>query len=163
MGKKLFAIVLFTSVSNFILAQSTAIKGKITDVYSNQALSGVSVNVPGFPVGTTTDSLGNYSLSGLKPGVYNLQFGFVGYRSKSVFDIAVNQAKPTILDIALETDVSQLDEVNIKTQRFIKPIESPLSLRTIGVTEIKRNPGGNRDISKVIQSLPGVSGACKFS
>jgi hypothetical protein len=33
--------------------------------------------------------------------------------------------------------------------------ESPLSMRNIGVAEIKRNPGGNRDISKVLQSLPG--------
>ena len=32
-------------------------------------------------------------------------------------------------------------------------MESPLSMRSINATEIYRNPGGNRDISKVIQSL----------
>ena len=35
-------------------------------------------------------------------------------------------------------------------------------MRNIGVTEIKRNPGGNRDISKAIQSLPGVATQVSF-
>ena len=33
--------------------------------------------------------------------------------------------------------------------------EAPVSLRRIGTNEIKRNPGGGRDISKAIRSLPG--------
>ena len=69
---------------------------------------------------------------------------YVGYKRKSVFDIAVSYAKPAILDVALETEVSALNEVVIEAPKFIKPLESPLSLRTIGATEIKRNPGGNR-------------------
>ena len=43
-----------------------------------------------------------------------------------------------------------------------KTAESPVSLRTIGVNEIKRNPGANRDISLVIQSLPGVASTASF-
>jgi hypothetical protein len=34
--------------------------------------------------------------------------------------------------------------------------ESPVSLRRIGVAEIERTPGGNRDISRVLQAFPGV-------
>ena len=41
-------------------------------------------------------------------------------------------------------------------------MESPLSMRSINATEIYRNPGGNRDISKVIQSLPGVGTTISF-
>jgi len=37
-------------------------------------------------------------------------------------------------------------------------IESPLSVQKLTTEEIKRNPGGNFDISKVVQSLPGVGG-----
>jgi hypothetical protein len=35
-------------------------------------------------------------------------------------------------------------------------------MRSIGEAEIKRNPGGNRDISKVLQSLPGVASVPSF-
>ena len=40
--------------------------------------------------------------------------------------------------------------------------ESPVSVRSIGVNEIKRNPGGDRDISKVIRTLPGVAAIPSF-
>jgi hypothetical protein len=50
----------------------------------------------------------------------------------------------------------------IQTNRIEKSQESPLSKQTIGATEIYRNPGGNRDISKVIQILPGVATTVSF-
>ncbi|RZL48129.1 MAG: TonB-dependent receptor [Pedobacter sp.] len=159
--KTLLTIFLFF-ITLLSFAQNAIVKGKVTDVFTNQPIVGVTITLQGKPNTAITDSLGNYSLMGLAPGVYNLQFNFVGYKSKSVFDIAVNNAKAIILDVALENDVSNLNEVVIQRPKFVKPIESPLSLRTIGATEIKRNPGGNRDISKVIQSLPGVSAPVSF-
>jgi outer membrane receptor for ferrienterochelin and colicin len=45
----------------------------------------------------------------------------------------------------------------IRASPFAKKIESPISARIIGIDEIEKNPGGNRDISKVIQSFPGVA------
>ena len=40
----------------------------------------------------------------------------------------------------------------------IASVETPLSVQNLSVEEIKSNPGGNFDISKVIQTLPGVGG-----
>lgn len=162
MKLKQLLVTFFLLLNGSVFAQNAIIKGKITDAFSNQALYGVSVTVQGKTNSAISDSLGNYSLIGLAPGVYNLQFNFIGYKPKTVFDIAVSNAKASVLDIALETAISQLNEVVVQVPKFIKPIESPLSLRTIGSTEIKRNPGGNRDISKVIQSLPGVSAPVSF-
>lgn len=157
----LFFIMLALSM-NTVFAQNGIIKGKITDAFTNTGLPGVSVYIQGNPNSVSSDSLGNYTLKGLMPGVYNLVFSYVGYKRKSVFDLMVSNAKPAIFDVALESDVNALNEVQIQAPKFIKPLESPLSLRTIGATEIKRNPGGNRDISKVIQSLPGVSAPVSF-
>jgi hypothetical protein len=161
---KIKSILILLSVffSFSTLAQNATIKGKITDAFNNQPIAGATISIQGKTNNAATDSLGNYSLTNLMPGVYNLQINFIGYKTKSVFDIAVSNAKATVLDIVLETEVSNLNEVVIQRPKFIKPIESPLSLRTIGATEIKRNPGGNRDISKVIQSLPGVSAPVSF-
>ncbi|MEY3678466.1 MAG: hypothetical protein RI924_607, partial [Bacteroidota bacterium] len=78
------------------------------------------------------------------------------------YDIQVSNAKPTLFDVSLQAEASSLGEVKISAPLFIKPAESPVSLRTIGSTEIKRNPGGNRDLSKVIQSLPGVATQVSF-
>ncbi|WP_231459197.1 MULTISPECIES: TonB-dependent receptor [unclassified Pedobacter] len=162
MYKKHFLLIFFLLLSTFAFAQNGVIKGKVSDVYTNEGLGAVTVILQGTNVGTQTDTLGNYSISGLKPGVYNIQFRAVGYQNKTFFDVQVANAKPSIINLALESAQNEIGEVTIRSQRFIKPIESPLSLRTIGVTEIKRNPGGNRDISKVIQSLPGVSVPVSF-
>ena len=161
-------IVLFLNLLPFyIIAQNVplatgVIRGKITDVLTNENLQSVSVIIQGQNIGTKSDSLGNYSFNQLSPGVYNVHFSYVGYKKKSVFDVQVSNSRPAILEIELEIESEILGEVKINAPVFIKPVESPLSLRTIGSTEIKRNPGGNRDISKVIQSLPGVSAPVSF-
>ena len=165
---KKYSLILLIILSPILLiAQNAALKtgvirGKITDALSNESLQGVSVFIEGINVGTKTDSTGNYIFNQLNPGVYNIRFSYVGYKKKTVFDIQISNSRPAIIDIALETESASLGEIQIKAPVFIKPVESPVSLRTIGSTEIKRNPGGNRDISKVIQSLPGVSAPVSF-
>jgi len=42
---------------------------------------------------------------------------------------------------------------------FGKSPETPLSIQSLSLEEIRNNPGGTFDISKVIQALPGVGGA----
>jgi hypothetical protein len=66
------------------------------------------------------------------------------------------------IDILLEETELEIKEVVIKASPFRKKIESPISARIIGIDEIERNPGGNRDISKVIQSFPGVASTPAF-
>lgn len=56
----------------------------------------------------------------------------------------------------MEEQKEQIEEVVVKASPFRKTEESPVSLRTIGIGEIEKSPGANRDISKVIQSFPGV-------
>ena len=156
----LFLVVISKAQINQL--QLGAIQGKITDALSNAELQGVSVRIQGKTQGTVSDSSGNFILSKLKPGVYNIQFTFVGYKPFAEYDIVVINSKPSVVNASLEIDASLLDEIKINTPVFFKPVESPVSLRSIGSTEIKRNPGGNRDISKVIQSLPGVSAPVSF-
>jgi len=142
--------------------QEAFIRGTVTNGVTNQPVSGTSIQVLGGAAGVVSDSLGTYSLK-LRPGNYTLIFSKVGFRTVSLADIQIGTVKPTIMDVAMEQIVASLNEVKIVgSRRLNKTMESPLSLRSIGVSEIKRNPGGNRDISKVIQSLPGVSSPVSF-
>ena len=40
---------------------------------------------------------------------------------------------------------------------FRRSIESPVSMRIIGLQEIEKSPGANRDVSRIVRSYPGVS------
>ncbi|AYL99580.1 TonB-dependent receptor [Mucilaginibacter celer] len=161
-SKTAFACVFILLMCLSANAQTAKIKGTVTSGLSNTPIPGVTVKVINQTIGTTTDSLGNYVIE-LKPGNFGLQFSKIGFKSKTSLDIQVNNVKPAIIDIALDEDVASLNEVKITaSSRLNKTLESPVSLRSIGVAEIKRNPGGNRDISKVIQSLPGVAAPVSF-
>lgn len=50
-----------------------------------------------------------------------------------------------------------MNEVVVTASPFQKVPESPVSLRVIGLQEIEKAPGANRDISKVVQNYPGVA------
>lgn len=159
MIKTLF-IILFTTSIGF--SQSGTIKGTVKDKNNNDPIIGATIVLKGIEKGTITDFDGNYSIEGVKPGVYNIEVSYIGYETASEFEIEIQGIRPTLLDFKLQESINQLTEVEIKASAFRKVSESPVSLRTIGVSEIRRNPGGNRDISRVIQSLPGVTSTASF-
>ncbi|MEM7163599.1 MAG: TonB-dependent receptor, partial [Bacteroidota bacterium] len=97
-----------------------------------------------------------------EPGLYNILASYIGYESQTIFEVQVFNSKASVYDIKLKRSSASLDEVVIQAEVFRTREESPVSVRSIGVSEIERNPGGNRDISKVVQSLPGVASSPNF-
>lgn len=161
MKKLSISILVFLHVFCAI-SQNGIIKGKVYNAINNQPLPFVTVSIQATTTATTTDINGIYEIKNLIPGYYNLDVTFVGYRKKTVFEILVNNSQPTILDISLEEKIDSLKEIVVTSTPFNKTEESPVSLHTIGSAEIARNPGGNSDISKVVQSLPGVASTVSF-
>ncbi len=155
-------IILLCALITFGNSQTGIIKGLATDGLTNEPIIFANIILVGTSVGTTTDEVGNYEFLGLEPGVYDVQISYIGYETLTITEQQVQNNRPTTVNFLMELDTETLDEVTIKADAFKKPVESPVSLRTIGVTEIKRRPGGNRDISRVIQSLPGVTSTASF-
>ncbi|MGD1840145.1 MAG: TonB-dependent receptor domain-containing protein [Thermonemataceae bacterium] len=163
MKRAAFFIGLFLLSISLLAQDKGVIKGKITDVTNNTSLPFVTVGIQELGMGATTDNAGNYQLSGLSPGVYNLTATFLGYKTKTIYEIEVTNARPAIVNIGLEEETRNLETVEISAdESFYKPEESPVSLRTIGQNEIKRFPGANRDISRVLRALPGVATVPSF-
>ena len=158
-----FSILSFLLIfSSAMIAQSGIVKGILTDALTNEPVGFANVLVMGTDNGAVTDIDGKYEITGLTPGLYDVRASFVGYAELTQFEIQVTNSKPAIVDFKMDASGNELDEVVVKASPFRKTEESPVSLRTIGVAEIQRNPGGGRDISKVIQSLPGVTSASSF-
>lgn len=156
-NNKRFALLLAGFLMGFsLLAQNGVIRGKVASKLTNDPIAFANVLEKKTGKGVTTDEEGKYEIAGLAPGLYDLVVSFVGYDEVAIYEIQVSNAKPAIVDVQMEETAEQLSEVVIQASAFRKTEESPVSLRTIGVAEIQRNPGANRDISKVLQSLPGV-------
>lgn len=143
-------------------ARTGNIQGIVTDALSNEALIGVTIQLVGTEYGTITEVDGKYEITELPPGLYNVQARYVGYTPQTIVEIEVNSAKPAVVVFKLDQASDSTKEVLITTAVFNRSAESPVSLRQIGVSEIQRNPGGNRDISRAVQSLPGVASGVAF-
>ena len=100
-----------------------------------------------------TDEKGYYRIENIIPGVYNIQCSFLGFQKKTFFEITITSTKTNILDIPLVEETEALNEVLVSTEKVSKSKKALISSYVINATEISRNPGGNRDISKVIQIL----------
>lgn len=161
-GIRVFIIINLCVLSVALWGQNGIIKGRVYDVLTNEPVPFANVVVQGSSDGASTDIDGKYTITGLKPGLYNLEVSYLGYTSEVVFEIQVTNAQPATVDVALKPTEQQLETVEVTASPFTRSEESPLSVQTIGVNEIQRNPGGNRDISKAIQSLPGVSSTVAF-
>ncbi|MDX1906735.1 MAG: TonB-dependent receptor [Bacteroidia bacterium] len=143
-------------------AQNGIITGRVFNEITNTPLEYAAVRLQNTTLGTYTDSAGRFSLTRIPAGLYNLEIRSGGYKTELIYEIQVTNSKPYVLDIPMKEDNVTADSVVIVASPFKQVEEAPLSLRTIGTNEIQRNPGGNRDISKVIQSLPGVTSLVSF-
>lgn len=139
-----------------VLAAEYQIKGVVIDKSTRQPLEFVNVLVVGLGIGVSTDANGNFLITQVPPGIYRLQASFLGYKTELTPEYRVNHVTPYV-QIELEEENASLNEVVVTASPFQKVPESPVSLRVIGLQEIEKAPGANRDISKVVQNYPGVA------
>jgi len=153
-------VMLFVTTA---VAQSDGIiRGRVNDVQTNEAIPFANVVLQGSSIGTTTDFEGNFELVGVAPGLRNIQISFVGYEPKTVFEIEVTPARPAVVNVSLKPSAIEIEEAEVVGTRRPNVAEAPLSVRSLGTNEIKRNPGGGRDISRAIRTLPGVAAIPSF-
>ena len=154
-----FLLVTFFVLSNIVHAQSTGeIFGTVKDRNTQELLFSVTLQIEGTQIGAVTDVDGRFKIENIPPGSYNIRIGLLGYVSQTLYNIVVTTGNSNELNILLEPSSQELKEVNITATTFGKQLESPLSIQSLSAEEIRNNAGGNYDISKVIQALPGVGG-----
>lgn len=160
--KAIILLFSFISISNFALSQNVKVYGTITNALNNDPIPFANIVVEGTMIGSTSDIDGNYEILNLQAGAYNFKCSYIGFNTDIQSEIKVSSNKNLRLDFFLSENSEVLSEVKIKGNTFNKTKASPVSLRTINASEISKSPGGNRDISKVISNLPGVSSSSSF-
>ena len=142
--------------------QNIKVYGTVTNTLNNEPIPFANVVIDGTTIGVTTDIDGNFELSDLTPGEYNFRCTYIGFNSNFQSEVQLTPNKNLRLDFSMVENAQIIEEVQVTANTFNKTEESPTSLRTINASEIYRNPGGDRDISKVVANLPGVSSTPSF-
>ncbi|QIL75059.1 TonB-dependent receptor [Hymenobacter sp. HDW8] len=158
---RFFSLLLLLLATFPTLAQSTGVlTGTVRDRKTQESLPGVTVILEGTNLGAASDAEGRYRLTDIPVGSYNVRASIIGYDMLLRANVVITSGNASIINLELSSNTQQLAEVEVVGSRAIRvaTAETPLSVQRINTEEIKSNPGGNFDISKVIQTLPGVGG-----
>ncbi len=155
-------IVMFNSFKS--LAQVNGVlSGLILDKSLQKPIEGVSILIIPGKLESIADSNGKFRITRIKPGAYSVVFSALGYNSLNKYNVAINSGNEINLAIEMEPSINKLSDVTVSSTNRNKSakaatLETPLSVQRLTIEEIKSNPGGNFDISKVVEALPGVGG-----
>lgn len=156
--KRLLSVLLLCHITiSFLWAQPVhQVKGTVIDKSSRQPLEFINVMIVGLNKGGVTDAEGKFSIEQVPPGIYRLQASAIGYKTVTTPEYILS-TRDLHIQIEMEENQTELEGVTITASPFRRDIESPVSLRIIGLQEIEKSPGANRDISRIVQSYPGVA------
>jgi ferric aerobactin receptor len=156
--KRLLSLLLFCNITiSFLLAQPVhQVKGTVIDKSSRQPLEFINVMIVGLNKGGVTNAEGKFSIGQVPPGIYRLQASAIGYKTVTTPEYILS-TRDLHIQIEMEENQTELEGVTVTASPFRRDIESPVSLRIIGLQEIEKSPGANRDISRIVQSYPGVT------
>ena len=153
----------FSVMLAFSQGNTGVIRGTVKDKNTQELLPGATVVLEGTTTGASADMNGVFKISNIPVGSYNVKATLLGYTPSTKFNVNVTSGNDQILNFELSTDASNLKEVEITFDKGRSAVATdmvtPLSVQTLTTEEIRSNPGGNFDISRVIQVLPGVAGS----
>lgn len=162
---KKYLIVLFFSLS--LLAQgqilTQTLRGTVVDKQSQSPLPGAVIQVLNSDplLAATSNEKGEFKLSGIPIGRWQIKVHFFGYTDRYQ-NIILNTGKEGVITIELEENVIQGEEVIIsaeqdKTQTNNKM--STVSARVFSAEEAARYAGSRNDPARMAANYAGVSGA----
>ncbi|MDH5598757.1 MAG: carboxypeptidase-like regulatory domain-containing protein, partial [Cyclobacteriaceae bacterium] len=141
-------VLAFVITSAF--AQSRTVTGTVTDPATGESLPGVNVVVKGTTNGTITDIDGKYSLEVPSEGG-TLIFSFVGMETKEVVI-----GTQSVIDVALGTDVTELQEV-VVTALGISREKASLGYAVAKVSDDLLENRPEADLGRILRGkAPGV-------
>jgi hypothetical protein len=158
------ALCLCMLVVNSAYAQSGAVNGFVRDAGDGEPLAYCNVYLDSTEYGAATNDKGYFYIGHVPPGKYELVASYVGYKTqRRAISISPNQTVNTNLE--LPAGAIEVKEVKVTADRarFEREVEvSAVRLETKQLEFVPR-VGGEVDLFRTIQLLPGVISTSDFS
>lgn len=156
-------LISFFTANTFAVEVNVNIKGCITDQKSKEPLIGATVQIVGSSIGAVTDIDGNFQLSGVEDGIYDIEIKYVGYKTAVKRQVKIENNKITTLDFEMVTDEHLLSDVIVvaKANResesvtLLEQKRSVVAVQAVGAKELSRK--GVSDAQGAVTKISGIS------
>ncbi len=133
-----------------------SISGRVVDQKTNHAIPFANVALVGAQRGGLTDSEGQFLITGVPPGTYEVAVRFLGYRPASRTGVAVTAGKSVVLNFELsEIVVQEVKTVEVTAERRLVEVKQGTTVRTTTASEIRNLPV--QTIGDVLQRQAGIT------
>lgn len=163
---KISILLLFTFAASTVFSQSftQSLRGRIVDETTQAPLTGVVIEVAkdSFKKGAITDQNGDFRLTKLPIGRYNLQASFIGYETKRVYQLELTSSKEVIINLSMKEEITSSSTVLIIARKDKSKTNNQMisvSGRTFSIEESQRYAGSRGDVARMAQNFAGVQGA----
>lgn len=149
--------------SGFSQTITQTIRGTVIDKQSQAPLPGAVVQVLNTdpPKGASTDENGEFKISDVPIGRWQLKFRMVSYKDRFT-TVVLNSGKESVSTVEMEESVIQGEEVVITTEQDKTKTNnkmSTVSSRVFSAEEAARYAGSRNDPARMAANFAGVSGS----
>jgi len=158
-NSKLIVLMLMFLFLSSLTAQTVrgVITGKVVDKITKEPLPGVNVIILGTNLGAATNVRGEFTITGIETGIYQVRASFIGYDAQTKSDVVVNNVRPTNILFELMVAAIELGGITVKSDYFYMDPTELNSIASFSYEEIRRAPGGFEDVVRALSVLPGVA------
>lgn len=151
--KKFFILVFCVLWSKVLYSQEFRLSGKVTTT-TGLPVKYVRVSITGQSRQSVVDSAGIFSIYGLKPGQYEVNFVHIGYQKK--VEMIVIGTTDVFMSITMDPWQHQLKEVSVRNKRGeVRRQTESMNIEVVGSEFIQRNLGGS--LMQTLDRLPGIN------
>lgn len=153
----LFALLLPSFAPNAALAADAgSVVGRVVDKKTGRAIPFASVTIPEVKRGGLTDSEGQFTLSGVPVGTWEVKVQYLGYRPGSQPGVVVTAGRSVTVNFALEDVVVRQEKaVEVTAERRLVEVKQGATVRTTNAAEIRNMPVST--VGDVLQQQAGIS------
>ena len=133
-----------------------SIAGRVRDKRTKHAVPFATVTVVGAQRGALTNSEGEYVVTGVAPGSYEVRVQFLGFAPSSKPGVVVAPGRSTPLDFDLEEIVVRQEKaIEVTAERRLVEVKLGATIRSVNASEIRNLPV--LTVGDVLQQQAGIS------
>lgn len=135
-----------------------SIHGIVRNSDSGELIQGANITVRGTERGASSSSDGKYEITNLSPGVYNLEFSFIGFETERIDKVVIGENQQITINSNLKPKAFSLEEIVVTPGYFSIMDREPVAVSSLTSESVRSFPQIGEDIFRAVNRLPGIGG-----